>query len=239
LDRSDATTNDGGPASLRRVPALADLDTEFLQRLAEGGRIVELPAGATVIEQGGHPSHLHVLLAGQVGLTARAKGRNAVVEVLQPVDQFILAAALSDAPHLLGACTLAPSRLLLLPAESLRSAVAAEPRVAAAMVSALSQHYRMLVRQVKDLKLRSSTERLAAYLLTLAREQRSPERVQLPFDKRTLAGRLGMTPESLSRAFAALRASGVETQGPHVQLGDVAALGRLAALDVTESRRGG
>jgi CRP/FNR family transcriptional activator FtrB len=221
-----------GEETLRRLPTLANLDSAALRRLAEGGGIIELPADATVIEQGGHPEYLHVLLSGQVGLTARAKGRAAIIEVLQPVDQFVLAAVLSDAPYLIGARTLAPSRLLLLPAAALREAAEAEPRVAAAMISALSQHYRMLVRQVKDLKLRSSTERLAAYLLILAREQHASARVQLPFDKRTLAGRLGMTPESLSRAFAALRAEGVETHGAHVSIADVEALGRLAALDL-------
>jgi CRP/FNR family transcriptional activator FtrB len=224
--------SDDGEETLRRVPSLASLDSASLRRLARGGGIIELPADAVVIEQGGHPEYLHVLLSGQVGLTARAKGRAAVIEVLRPVDQFVLAAVLSDAPYLLGARTLAPSRLLRLPAASLRAAVEAEPRVAAAMINALSQHYRMLVRQVKDLKLRSSTERLAAYLLILAREQFTPGRVHLPFDKRTLAGRLGMTPESLSRAFAALRTLGIETHGAYVSIADIEALIRLAALDL-------
>jgi CRP/FNR family transcriptional activator FtrB len=89
----------------------------------------------------------------------------------------------------------------------------------------------MIVRQVKDLKLRSSTQRLGCYLLALAREQNVEGEFRLPYDKRLLAGRLGMTPENLSRAFASLREYGVETHGSRVALHNPAALEAFAAPD--------
>jgi len=45
--------------------------------------------------------------------------------------------------------------------------------------------------------------------------------VTLPYDKNLIAGRLGMKPESLSRAFAKLRAQGVTVRQNHAAIADV------------------
>src|SRR5581483_6477545 len=100
-----------------------------------------------------------------------------------------------------------------------------------AMIVSLSRHYRMMVRQVKDLKLRTTAQRLGAFLVGLAREQPDPRRLILPYDKQLLAGRLGTTPENLSRAFATLRAHGVRTSGARVRLEDVDRLAAFADPD--------
>jgi hypothetical protein len=55
--------------------------------------------------------------------------------------------------------------------------------------------------------------------------------VALPYDKILIAGRLGLTPESLSRAFARLRTIGVVVDASHVMVRDVAKLRALAADD--------
>jgi hypothetical protein len=44
---------------------------------------------------------------------------------------------------------------------------------------------------------------------------------RLPYRKRILAGKLGLAPEALSRAFAALAASGVEVRGKVVLVDSV------------------
>jgi CRP/FNR family transcriptional activator FtrB len=57
----------------------------------------------------------------------------------------------------------------------------------------------------------------------------------LPYDKRLLASRLGMTPEHLSRAFASLRRHGVNTgHGRIVILNNPAALTAFARQDPIE-----
>jgi CRP/FNR family transcriptional activator FtrB len=219
-------------AALRVLPVFAGVDDAVLAEIARLGEMREFAPEAVLLEQGTMADHLHVLLSGQVGLTARSsEGRSTVVEVLRAVDVFFLAAVLTDAPYLMGAIALERSRLLLVPAPALRGLVDDSLPLARAMLAALSRHYRMLARQVADLKLRTSTQRLGCYLLALARELKAPGEFRLPYDKRLLAGRLGMTPENLSRAFAALRDYGVETHGARVVLHDMNALERFALPD--------
>ncbi len=50
----------------------------------------------------------------------------------------------------------------------------------------------------------------------------------MAFDKRTLASRLGMTPENLSRNLAMLAKYGVKTAGRDILIEDSAALERFA-----------
>ena len=82
-----------------------------------------------------------------------------------------------------------------------------------------------------QMKLRSSVQRLAAFLLGLVEDPAmNPARFVLPYEKRFLAARIGCTQENLSRAFAALRRLGVETQRGIVVLRDVPALPRRLSV---------
>jgi CRP/FNR family transcriptional activator FtrB len=112
------------------------------------------------------------------------------------------------------------ARLLVLPAETFRAHLATETDLALAAARLLAGYWRRLVQQIKDLKLRSGPQRLAGYLLGLAAGAPGPVVVELPGDRKLVAARLGMTPESLSRAFLALRAVGVGGAGRRVRLED-------------------
>jgi CRP/FNR family transcriptional activator FtrB len=224
-------------ALLGDVPAFAGLPDGVLKRLAVHAREAVVPAGARVYEHGRRPDYLHVLLEGQVGLFGiGADGESTVVEVLHAVDQFTLAAVLTDAPYLMAARALTPARLFLIEAARLRNIVQSEPQLAVVMITSLSRHYRMLVQQVKDLKLHSTAQRLGCFLLGLAREQRDVRKLKLPYDKQLLAARLGTTPENLSRAFATLRTHGVSTSGAMVSLDDVAGLTEFSQPDANPER---
>jgi CRP/FNR family transcriptional activator FtrB len=200
--------------------------------LAAHGELIEVATETTLLEQGTVAEFLYILLAGQVGLTSTgADSDTAVVEILHPVDQFQLATALTATPSLVSAHTLDAARLFRIPAVFLRELSQVEPSLALAMLSSLSRHYRMLLRQIKDLKLRSAAQRLGCFILRLGGEQDFPRRIQLPFDKRLLAARLGTSPENLSRAFATLRQYGVTTRGNHVAINDPLRLAAFAVPD--------
>jgi CRP/FNR family transcriptional regulator, transcriptional activator FtrB len=220
-----------------RLPLFDALDPECLEQLLEPALTREVEAGVTLFEQGGRPAYLHVLLEGAVELRGVDRaGNEVVVEVVWPVDCFILAAAVTDAPCLMAARTLEKSRLLLIPAAHLRAELYREPALALVLLASLARHYRAMVRQVKDLKLRTSAERVGAFLLSLAQEQGSSGTVELPYLKRVLAERVGMTPENLSRAFARLRERGVHMKGSHVIIDDIDQLAAWCRVDTLIER---
>ncbi len=98
--------------------------------------------------------------------------------------------------------------------------------------NSLSRDYRDLVRQIRDLKLRTTAQRLGCYLLALVPDPGAHAAdLRLPFEKGLLAARLGCRQENLSRAFAALREFGVETRGARVSLRDIPRLTAYAMPD--------
>ena len=101
--------------------------------------------------------------------------------------------------------------------------------IALKMMASMSRHLRQLVQQIELLTNKSSTERVAAFLLKLCAQDSGPATILLPLDKALIAGRLGMQPETLSRSFAKLRTLGVITRGGEISIPDVAALRHLRA----------
>ena len=120
-------------------------------------------------------------------------------------------------------------RIVRIPADYLVSCVREMPDIALAMIASTSQRLQRLVREIEHLKARSGVQRVAEFLAGLCPSDAGPHTITLPYDKTLIAGRLGLKPESLSRAFAKLRRVGVDVRASHVVVHDVAKLRYLAA----------
>jgi len=213
---------------VRHLPLFTGLEPAQLPDLLTGAMLQRFPRETELFRQDERPDFLHVLLEGSVELIGTTDDRESIIEILTPVDTFILAAVLGDTPYLMSAKVLEKARILMLPAPTLRRQIIERPQLALTMLASLAGQFRAMVRQVKDMKLRTTTERLAAYLLRLhgARPPGTP--VALPVSKRILASRLAMAPENLSRAFAALRGHGITVRGTTIVVVDPAALRAFA-----------
>lgn len=215
---------------LQEIPLFAGVTRERLAALTQGALLQRFPAQTRLFELGERPDFLHLLLEGSVQLSAEdPAGKDVVIEIVTPPDCFITAAALTDTPYLMRAAALEPVRLLLLPAAGLRRQIAENPDLALTLLASLAGQFRRMVRQVKNLKLRTTVQRVGCYLLSLTDQEQAKAgagnlTVHLPHDKQLIASQLGMTRESLSRALASLREVGVRTQRDRVILEDPAAL---------------
>ncbi|WP_428489429.1 cyclic nucleotide-binding domain-containing protein [Rhodopila sp.] len=212
--------------TLRTAPLLRDLPDPVLDQLAAISKVVNVAEDDEICRQGDPADELIVVLDGQLaGSSTAANGTTAVVEVIRSGETLGLATLLARLPRLLGVRAVTPSRLLSIDAQGLLALVEQEPSLVTALLRAQASEFHALVRQVCDLKLRTTAQRLGCYLLSLTTEhQANATALRLPFDKRLLAARLGCRQENLSRAFAALRGFGVETHGARVILHDIASL---------------
>jgi CRP/FNR family transcriptional regulator, transcriptional activator FtrB len=209
---------------IRRLPLFRNLRTENFDMLVQHARVVRARAGDMVIEQGDPADHLYIVVEGSVELFAKWNGRECTMGVIRPIGTFILAACIKDAPFLMSARTLQPSRMVLLPAPDLRSIFRRDSEFAFAVIEELAGDFRRVVRHAKSLKLRDTRTRIAAYLLEQSRQVGNADRFVLPVEKRHVASYLGMTPENLSRGLRSLEAEGVSAQGTQVIIADRARL---------------
>lgn len=200
-----------------RVDAM--LHASFLQRF---------PAGVELVREGEPADFLHVVVEGKVEIFSAYRDRETTVSVLGPGECFIMAAVVLDRVYLKSARSLTPSRILLVPADAVRRCFSEDAAFARCLACDLAEAYRVVVKELKNQKLRSGLERLANWLLSYHAEVGRAARFELPFEKKVLAARLGMAPEVLSRSFAALAAYKVKVTGAAIEILDVEALAKLA-----------
>lgn len=213
---------------VRALSLFESMDDSNFESLMHVAYLQNFPPHLELIAEGDPADFLYIVIEGCVELYARSNGREATMAMVGPVGTFILAAVLKDAVYLMSARTCDRSKILLIPSENIREAFQKDEAFARAIVVELASCYRGVVKQHKDLKLRTSVERLANRLLRYHAHQGATGSLQLPHDKRTLASVLGMTPENLSRAFNTLKPYGVEVNGGLIRLTDIRSLETLA-----------
>ena len=228
----DASGEDGvreqDASALRDLPLLAGMSADNVGELLRGAYLQNFPAHVELIREGDPADFLHVIIDGRVELSAESGGRHTTLDLLSPYATFVVAAVLKDSVYLMSARTLTRSRLLMIPAAAVRAMLGIDPGFTSAVLADLATGYRSLVKALKSQKLRGSIERLANYLLSCHAEQGGNGTLTLPVGRRTLARLLGMTPENLSRAFAALRDHGIDAHGANVQISSVDTLRSIA-----------
>lgn len=210
------------------LPYFAGLAGTSVRRLLDGASLQRFPVQAGLIRQGGTPDFLHVVVEGRVEVFTSHLDRETTVDVLGESDCFILAAVFLDRGYLKSVRAITPVRLLMIPAPAVRAVFREDPAFAEKCATDLAQGYRRLVKELNNLKLRSSLERLANWLLHHARRDETSASFLIPFDKKTLAAKLGIAPEVLSRNFAALAEHGVKVSGKMVEVTDLSRLEALA-----------
>lgn len=193
-----------------------------LAKLLRDARTQEHPTGSLLFVQGDAAAACYVVLEGWVKLfRSTMVGEEAVIGVFTSGQSFAEAPALVGGTYPVSAQAVTPLRLIRIPADSLRRTMLAEPEICLTMLASTLMHLRQLVGEIEQLKAQTGAQRVAEFLLSLAPRNSDSARVSLPYDKTLIAGRLGIKPESLSRAFQKLRSHGVMVEQAHVVINDV------------------
>jgi CRP/FNR family transcriptional activator FtrB len=198
------------------IPLFAKLPFASRERVLSGAHIERVAVNTTLFCEGDEPTQFHVVLRGLIDVSRTHRERRCTVLLMTVGDSFMPAAALSDEPYLVSARTLTPSRILVIDAAVVRDEVDRTPEFARAIARLVSGQWRMALRIILDLKCRSASERLAAFLLRLHDAHLPGAVAEIPFAKHQLAARIGMQPETLSRTLQVLADNGLRVRGREV-----------------------
>ena len=228
LETGETTVRQSDRKLIRKLPLFCDMRHANFEKLVSAAYLQHLPQHMTLFPEGDLPNFLHIVIDGSVKMFSTHDGHETTLDIMRPVTTFILAAVIRDAVYLKSARTLTPTQILMIPAKTVRSVFGRDAAFARAIVNELSERYRAVVRSLKNEKLRTGAERLANWILQADTLQGHHRSIELTFDKRTLASRLGMTPENLSRNLALLAKYGVRSTGRDIKIEDSLALKRFA-----------
>ena len=213
---------------LMRVPLIGAGDETATARFMEALTAVTLPPRQILFRDGEIAEHLFCILNGYVRLYRLSKdGREADVRICGPGDTFNECLIFGAARYHYNAqavenCTLARFEL-----SRIRAMIDEEPKVAKAVVQCLSNSLVRTMDCVANDRLHTATQRVANYLIKQGPGSATSYSLRLPFQKSVLAGKLGLAPEALSRAFSSLRDSGVIVRGRIIQVNDIGALKQI------------
>jgi CRP-like cAMP-binding protein len=185
--------------------------------------------GETLFEQGDPADGFFCVIEGWAKLyRMREDGEEVVVAIFSAGETFAEVAMFLGGKYPASCEAVSPARILKIDAEKLRKAVLDQPQLAFDMLAAASMRLRQLVDEIEQLKARSAPQRIAAFFVERAGVGAGAARIALPYEKALIASRLGMKPESFSRALGRLADLGVTVERDSVEIADVRKLAAYA-----------
>ena len=218
------------PLLLRQFAFFQALADEDLQRVLAHTREVTLTRGQMLFNRGDPMRGFYAVLEGQIKLGILSpQGNEKVVEIIHPQQTFGEAVMLLDRPYPVFAQAMLDTRLMHIGSGIVSELIDSDPRFARKLLAGMAMRLHSLIQDVEAYSLQSSTQRVIGFLLQQTGDEslNAPIEFDLPSSKQTIASRLNLTPETLSRIFNDLmRAKLIKVHGRHVHLFDPA---RLAA----------
>lgn len=217
---------------LLNVQLLSDFPEQVLPELTKEAFVQGLPKGTVLFDQGDNAQFLHVILAGRVAVTSSIGERETIVVIRESSEVVLDSAAILGVPYSTGARLIEGGRIMMIPVQKFREAAFADAATGAVTLRALANANLTLTQHIRDLKLLTTIQRLARHLLSMTAVTSGAATLSLRDDRPVLAALLGMTPESLSRAFAHLRTIGVKAdKGGTISVENVRKLRSLSKLE--------
>jgi CRP-like cAMP-binding protein len=212
-------------AIARHAVLFSSLPSELTESILRQAASRVYPRGETIFIQGDRAENIYVVLSGWIKLfRITPTGAEAVVGVFTKGRSFGEAVALEGTSYPVTAEAVTDARLLLVRAGIIGTMMRERPEVATAIVASTFRHLQALVTQVEQLKVHTGAQRVAEFLLELCDRSSGACTITLPYDKTLIAGRLGMQPQSLSRAFNRLEEQGVKISHNMASIADIETL---------------
>ena len=217
--------SDGDLLAVRRSPLLSGLEEADLASVLNGATARFFQTETWLFGAGDPADRVFIVVDGAVRLfMLKPDGEETIIDVVGAETSFAEAAIFSPATYPVSAVAMAGTRLVAVAAVSVLRTLRENQAIVSRMMESLGRWEARLMTELRRLKALSPAQRLAWYLLGLTTATHGAVKVLLPFRKSVIASRIGMTPESFSRALVRLRRLGIESRGQLVEIGDLAAL---------------
>lgn len=215
-------------STLRQSSLFAKLDEPALETVADACATKQLAKGETLFHEGTASQGFYIVQTGTICLNRLShEGKEQVISVFKPFSCFAEATLGSLENYPANAVAVESTQVILVRKDRFRAIIKANPDLALTILASMSIHLKHLVQMIDDLKFKQIECRLANWLdrnATFSSDRSSGE-VELPMSKKLIASQLGVTSETLSRAFARFRNENIiKVNGRHISITDANAL---------------
>jgi CRP/FNR family transcriptional regulator, cyclic AMP receptor protein len=197
---------------------------------------VDVPRGQVVFHEGEPGDSLYIVLAGKIKLGRKSSdGRENLVALMGPSDQFGELSMFDPGPRTTTAVAVTDSRLARMPKPALRQWITNRPEIAEKLLRVLARRLRRTNNMLADLIFTDVPGRVAKQLLQLASQFGSVESGQLrvthDLTQEELAQLVGASRETVNKALADFASRGwLRLEGKGVVILDRDRLARRARV---------
>lgn len=193
-----------------------------MQKILNHSILRRYPAGYLLLQQGDSPTHLYLLMRGNIKtLRTDSEGKEAVIRMLKPGEICMEAVIFMNAPSPVAVQVMDEAQLLLVPEKIVRTLALEDTKFANNILKILASHYKNAMHQIDAISTKTPQQRIGYYLLLKYLEEGDEKTTfKLPFKKSIIANHLGMTPETFSRTLKQIREMGINIDGEDVSLQD-------------------
>ncbi|NVJ91227.1 MAG: cyclic nucleotide-binding domain-containing protein [Methylocystaceae bacterium] len=192
-----------------KVPFFEGLSIDDISNLLNHSSVIETPKGRLLFSQGDVADKFYVILEGRVKLfLTNEEGEESIIEIYGAQSSFAEAAMFASARFPVNGETTSASRLIQVEGPSFLRVLQENKEMCQKITTQMARRYRSLQNEIIHLKTHSPAQRLGVFFLSLVGDAQGQD-VVLPYSKNLIAARVGMKPESLSRALGRLKEIGV------------------------------
>jgi len=219
---------------LKRAGLFQGVDADDVEALGEHFEIIDVPRGAVVFHEGEPGDSLYIVISGKIKLGRRSSdGRENLVAVMGPADQFGELSLFDPGPRTSTAVAVTDAQLARLPKDALHQWIIDKPRLGLQMLRAVARRLRRTNTMLADLIFVDVPGRVAKRLLQLAQRFGSVEgghlRVTHDLTQEELAQLVGASRETVNKALADFAQRGwLRLEGKSVVILDRERLSRRA-----------
>ena len=192
---------------LAKAGLFQGVPAEDAEMIAGQFDVLDVPRGTVVFHEGEPGDSLYIVLAGKIKLGRRtADGRENLVAVMGPSDQFGELSLFDPGPRTSTAVAVTDARLARMSKQALRTWITQRPQIAEQLLRVVARRLRRTNAMLGDLIFTDVPGRVAKALLQLARQFGSQEgnttRVTHDLTQEELAQLVGASRETVNKALA-------------------------------------
>ncbi|MBX4869885.1 Crp/Fnr family transcriptional regulator (plasmid) [Rhizobium bangladeshense] len=207
---------------LLRSDLFDGLDEATIEELAATARFQTFAPDERIIAEGQPASFVYCVMSGFVRLSkSESAGREADIYVCECGDTFGEYLLSGGGSYAYSAWSADGAEVAVFELSDLRTLADRHPIIHRNIMRIMTRHLLGAMDCIAGDRLHTAAQRVANYLVSRCPASASQVTFRLPYRKRILAGKLGLAPEALSRAFAALVPAGVEVRGKVVLVDSV------------------
>lgn len=206
---------------IKSNPHFKNCSAAFFANLRTSAAITHHDKGHILFVNGEAAERFYLIKSGWVKLFRETlDGTQAIIDIFTTGHIFAETAIFEDNKYPYSAEIVEPAEIIALPLQALKNEIESNNKLALSMLSTMTGYGRRQEQEIEHMSLQSAPQRIGCFLLRLADQNaRGEVKIQLPYDKMLVASRLGMQPETFSRALNKLKEkTGIKIHGATIEI---------------------